>query len=117
MERIISKQLINFALKHNVIPPQQHGFLPGRSAVTCLLECVNDWTLEIDNFRPVDVLYLDFEKAFDRVPHQRLLVKLSHFGIRGHLLKWIQALPRYFSNLGWRLTIVAGSSVLGGVRE
>jgi hypothetical protein len=91
MERIISKQLINFALKHNVIPSQQHGFLPGRSVVTCLLECVNDWTLEIDNFRPVNVLYLDFEKAFDRVPHQRLLVKLSHFGIRGHLLKWIQA--------------------------
>jgi ribonuclease P/MRP protein subunit RPP40 len=52
---------------------------------------VNDWTLEIDNFRPVDVLYLDFEKAFDRVPHQCLLVKLSHFGIREHLLKWIQA--------------------------
>jgi hypothetical protein len=91
MERIISKQLINFALKHNVIPPQQHGFLPGRSVVTCLLDCVNDWTLEIDNFRPVDVLYLDFEKAFDRVPYQRLLVKLSHFGIRGYLLKWIQA--------------------------
>jgi hypothetical protein len=38
-----------------------------------------------------NVLYLDFEKAFDRVPHQRLLIKLSHFGIRGHLLKWIQA--------------------------
>jgi hypothetical protein len=92
MERIISKQLTEFALNHNVIPKEQHGFLPGRSVFTCHLHCLNKWTSDLDNSRPVDVVYLDFEKAFDRVPHRRLLLKLQHFGVRGLMLRWIQAL-------------------------
>jgi hypothetical protein len=91
MERIISKQLTEFALNHNVIPKEQHGFLPGRSVFTCHLHCLNKWTSDLDNSRPVDVVYLDFEKAFDRVPQRRLLLKLQHFGVRGLMLRWIQA--------------------------
>jgi hypothetical protein len=58
MERIISKQLTEFALNHNVIPKEQHGFLPGRSVFTCHLHCLNKWTSNLDNSRPVDVVYL-----------------------------------------------------------
>jgi hypothetical protein len=43
---------------------------------------------------PIDVVYLDFEKAFDKVSHSLLLVKLEHNGIRGSLLKWISAFLR-----------------------
>jgi hypothetical protein len=56
MERIISKQLTEFALNHSVIPKEQHGFLPGRSVFTCHLHCLNKWTSDLDNSRPVDVV-------------------------------------------------------------
>ncbi len=39
----------------------------------------------------MDVLYLDFSKAFDRVPHERLLLKLNNHGITGTVLKWVEA--------------------------
>jgi hypothetical protein len=91
MERIISKQLTEFALNHNVIPKEQHGFLPGRSVFTCHFHCLNKLTSDLDNSRSVDVVYLDIEKAFDRVPHRRLPLKLQHFGVRGLMLRWIQA--------------------------
>lgn len=51
--------------------------------------CVHARSKELDSKKPVDIVYLDFERAFDKVPHQRLLTKLDHFGIRGTLFKWI----------------------------
>lgn len=91
LERVISKQVLQFALRESIIPPQQHGFVPGRSIITNLLTCLNDWTKSLDAGIPMDVVYLDFAKAFDRVPRRRLLHKLEHFGIRGSLLKFIDA--------------------------
>ena len=91
LERMICKQLRGWALDHNLIPNTQHAFVPGRSVTSCLLKCVDDWGSQIDNKNPVDVIYLDFEKAFDRVPHLRLITKLENFGIRGPLLKWIRS--------------------------
>jgi hypothetical protein len=67
MEKLIHKPMLAFLQKGNVIPDEQHGFLPDKSTVTCLLECLNDWTRWIDNSMPIDVVYLDFEKAFDKV--------------------------------------------------
>ena len=91
MERIIRKHLHLFCEQINIISPNQHGFLPRRSTVTCLLHCINNWTLSLERNIPIDVIYLDFEKAFDRVPHRRLLYKLEIAGIRGLLLRWIEA--------------------------
>ena len=59
------------------------------SCVTQLLECLFDWTKAYDEEKGVDAIYLDFRKAFDTVPHARLLYKLHHLGIRGHALDWI----------------------------
>jgi hypothetical protein len=50
------------------------------------------WTREVDNGNSVDVLYMDFSKAFDRVPKRRLIYKLQHLGITGNLLAWINVL-------------------------
>ena len=50
---------------------------------------MNDWTQSYDLGESTDVIYLDFTKAFDTVAHQRLIAKLDHSGIRGHLLTWI----------------------------
>ena len=51
----------------------------------------NDGKLNLVNGYPVDAIYLDFAKAFDTVPHRRLLLKLEKYGVTGELMKWIQA--------------------------
>ena len=53
--------------------------------MSCFLEEITKW---IDEGSPVDIIYLDFQKAFDKVPHQRLLLK-AH-GIRDGLIDWIE---------------------------
>ena len=52
---------------------------------------MNDWTQSYDLGDSTDVIYLDFAKAFETVVHQRLLAKLDHSGIRGHLLTWLSS--------------------------
>lgn len=88
MEKIICTKLTQFLNRNCVISAKQHGFVEKRSTVTNLLECVHAWSSEVDNKIPVDIVYLDFERAFDKVPHQRLLMKLNHYGIRGKLHAW-----------------------------
>lgn len=91
MEKIIVMELTSFLLDNQIISKCQHGFLPGRSTLTNMVLCLDDWTKNFDNNIQTDVIYLDFEKAFDRVPHNRLLYKLEHYGVRGHLLKFISS--------------------------
>ena len=74
----------------NLITSYQHGFLPCKSCVTQLLKAVEKWSESLDNGNSVNVLYLDFKKAFDSVSHARLLMKLSAYGFRGKLLEWIK---------------------------
>ena len=68
---------------------QQHGFVKRRSTTTNLLEALNMWTEAMMHGIPVDVLFLDYSKAFDTVPHQRLLQQVKSFGIQGEALQWI----------------------------
>ena len=68
---------MDFLIKHKLINPSQHGFLKAKSCLTnllCFLEEITKW---VDDGTPVDVIYLDFQKAFDKVPHQRLIRKLK----------------------------------------
>ena len=79
-----------FLLKNNLINPSQHGFRKARSCLTnmfCFLEDVTKW---VDEGSPVDIIYLDFFKAFDKVPHQRLLLKLKAQGIGNAMVNWIE---------------------------
>ena len=69
----------------NLLAKDQHGFIGGRSCNTQLLEIMEMWTKFIDLNIPWDCIYLDFAKAFDSVPHIRLLEKLKACGIRGKL--------------------------------
>jgi hypothetical protein len=73
---------------HSILAEAQHGFRSGRSCETQLILTAEDLTKSIDNREQVDAIVLDFSKAFDRVPHQRLLRKLHHYGVRGPLLSW-----------------------------
>jgi hypothetical protein len=51
---------------------------------------MEDWTEHLDNHNSVDAIYLDFQKAFDTVPHHRLITKLKGYGISGNILEWIK---------------------------
>ena len=99
------------------ISSEQHGFHKNRSCETQLLETVQDLTLSLNAGKQTDLLLLDFSKAFDRVSHQHLLYKLSHYGIRGPLHKWIRDFLQ-----GRQQQVLLGNenshtcSVLSGVR-
>ena len=89
MESIIKDTMVKFLDTHSLIKDSQHGFRKGRSCLTNLLEFLEDVTRSVDDDIAVDVVFLDFQKAFDKVPHKRLLLKLEGLGIRGSLLGWI----------------------------
>ena len=72
-----------------MILQSQHGFRCRRSCLTNILEFLEDITNSVDCQKGVDVIFLDFQKAFDKVPHCRLLVKLRSLGITGSVLAWI----------------------------
>ena len=86
------KNYIRKHIKSNSLQcPQQHGFTTGRSTTTNLLEAVNIWSEALSHNVPVDVIFLDYAKAFDTVPHIRLGNQIETFGISGNLLAWIKA--------------------------
>ena len=87
-EQLIRQHIMNHV--HAYISNKQHGFLPGRSCLSNLLEAVDIIFDMIANGENVDIFYLDFQKAFDTVPHFRLLVKLGSFGIHGKTLNVVQ---------------------------
>ena len=81
---------MDFLVKHKLINPSQHGFLRARSCQTNLLCFFEEITKWVDDGSPVDVIYLDFQKAFDnKVPHQRLILKLKSHGM-GKSINWIE---------------------------
>ena len=66
-------------VKNKLFTNKQFGFLKGRSTVTQLLQILDDWTETLESGGRIDVVYTDFEKAFDKVPHNRLLIKLKAY--------------------------------------
>ena len=90
LESIIRDSVVKHLYSNNLFQSSQHGFLTGRSCLTNLLSFLDELTTLIDEGSNVDVIYLDFAKAFDKVPHCRLLLKLRNHGIDGQVWKWIQ---------------------------
>ena len=79
MERLVKERLITNQEGNNLIGDSQHGFRNKRSCLTSLLDFfakVID-TYDSDNNKVVDLVYLDFQKAFDKVPHERLMAKVN----------------------------------------
>jgi len=83
--------MMNHFRANNFISVHQHGFMSRRSVEGQLVECTDDWSLALDDRKIVDVIYIDFKKAFDSVVHTKLLTKLKSAGIRGKLLDWCGA--------------------------
>ena len=87
---IVSNVMRHFDI-HNILTDCQHGFRRRRSCETQLLTLTDELTASLDKRKQHDLAVLDFSKAFDRVPHNRLLTKLHHYGIRGNTLQWIKS--------------------------
>ena len=90
MEKIVVNGLNRHLEKNKLIEESQHGFRNKKSCLTNLLEFVNETAISLDEGKPVDIIYLDFKKAFDTVPHKRLYAKLKAHGVEGRILNWIK---------------------------
>ena len=91
MESIVRDSVLEYMQEFDLLCDAQHGFVPRRSCASQLLSCMEDWTKAIEQGQQVDVAYLDFAKAFDSVPHKRMIQKLQNYGVGGNLLRWLEA--------------------------
>ena len=94
MESIVRDALVTHLMKNNLITDNQHGFVPDRNCITQLLICMEEWSKMIEEGDCFDVIYTDFSKAFDSVPHERLFLKLESLGVKGDILNWIKSFLR-----------------------
>uniref|UniRef100_A0A0K8RB79 Putative rte all n=1 Tax=Ixodes ricinus TaxID=34613 RepID=A0A0K8RB79_IXORI len=86
---IIFSNVIKFIESNNLLNVNQHGFMKGRSCETQLLEFVHNIHSNLEHRKQVDAIFLDFAKAFDRVPHSRLLTRLTEiYKIRIPLIQY-----------------------------
>ena len=88
MKSVIHDVITEHLDKHKLIRDSQHGFRRDRSCTTNILEFLHMVRDVINQKGNVDVIFLDFAKAFDKVPHRRLLAKLQSRGIDGWIVRW-----------------------------
>ena len=89
LEHVIYRHLMTHLEANAILSDAQHGFRKGRSCETQLLFILENLTKTLDNRRQVDLIQTDFSKAFDKVPHQRLLLKFKNFAVQGPILDWL----------------------------
>ena len=104
-ERCIFSRI--YPLLHDQIYTLQHGFMKGRSTVTQLLQVLHDIKKSLIKGEQVDMVYLDYEKKIEKVPHDLLIEKLKSLGIYGNLLKWLNL---YLTNRQQRVVLEGKSS-------
>ena len=118
MEQGVKERIMEFMKNNSLWSPEQYGFRPGRSCQLQLLEVLELWYKALDDGKKVDVNFLDFAKAFDSVPHRRLILKMKMYGIDGKIARWVRA----FLAKRRQAVVVNGSSsgwteVLSGVPQ
>ena len=89
LETILRDSIMSFLEDTNYLTEYQYGFRRGMSCTTQLLEVQNDLTIYLDENKSIDIIYFDFKKAFDTVPHNRLIYKIKNAGLSGNILNWI----------------------------
>ena len=90
-EKVVRNHLVSYLQEHDLLNPGQHGFRSGRSCLSQLISHFDNILRILEDNDNVDVLYLDFSKAFDKVDHLITLKKLKALGISGKLGRWLQS--------------------------
>ena len=91
MEAVIRDSVMDHLEENNLLSQHQHGFVRKRSCATQLLQCLDEWTKAVDDGDQTHIIYLDFSKAFDSVPHKRLIMKMRQYGIQSDILQWCKS--------------------------
>ena len=102
MVSILKDNIVNHLEQNGLIRDSQHGFRAGRSCLTNLLHFMEIVTKQVDRGLPVDFVYLDFSKAFDKAPHNCLINKIKTCGIGCFVANWIE---RWLSNRYQRVVL------------
>jgi hypothetical protein len=105
MEHIITSQIFNHLQSRSLLNQFQHGFRKNHSCEGQLISVTHDWQSHVLSLIPIDAIFLDFSKAFDSVPHNRLMMKLQSYGITGRVHDWI----RIFLTNRRQCTVVGGA--------
>ena len=90
LESIIKDGIVQFLEENKLIRDTQHGFTKNKSCLTNLLEFYHKLFHQHDSTKALDIVYLDFQKAFDKVPHDKLMHKVKALGIRNSIGNWIE---------------------------
>jgi Reverse transcriptase (RNA-dependent DNA polymerase) len=89
MESIVRDEIVDHMAANNLLEGSQHGFVKSRSCATNLIEFLDHLSEALEEGGAVDAIFLDFAKAFDKVPRQRLVEKMRAIGLDGQVLAWI----------------------------
>ena len=89
LEHIVHSNIMDHLDKFDILNDAQHGFRQKRSCETQLIATINDFNECLNSKGQIDAILLDFSKAFDKVDHKGLLLKLENLGVRGKLLEWV----------------------------
>jgi hypothetical protein len=113
-ESILRDRIVEHLRVFRLINDSEHGFVRNRSCLTNMLEFLEYVNNYVDSGKPIDIIYLDFRKAFDKVPHRRLMEKVRAHGIRGLVANWIE---EWLSNREQRVVLNGRSSSWVKVRS
>lgn len=91
LEHIVSKHLSDYLETHNLLSPAQHGFRKGLSTITQLVELVHNISETINSRGQMDLIFLDFSKAFDKVSHPKLLSIIHAFFKNPNITHWFES--------------------------
>ncbi|PFX24050.1 Nephrocystin-4 [Stylophora pistillata] len=89
LEKLVTRHIMAHLEDHDLLSPHQYGFRAGFSCTSQLIRLFHSWASALDKNKTSDVVFLDFEKAFDSVPHKHLISKLGRYGINGQILEWL----------------------------
>ena len=89
MEKLIRNHIMSYMKMNNFFTNKQYGFISGRSTTLQLLEVMDKWTEALDRGKTIDCIYIDYQKAFDKVPHNRLISKFRAYHISDQMINWI----------------------------